>query len=323
MTTAAQAQSNIERHTAVRRKPMLPALGRRTLLFGLSVLFLAYVVGPVYWVFVSSIQSEADLVSVPPNWVPDEVTMQNFDAIFFYDVEEVTYESRRVGDPATGEFIPTAAQNLLPSLYNSVYIGVWVAVLNVLLSLTAAYAIARIRFRGRRQTLYLILVTRAIPDIALVVPLFLVMRNFLDIVNTRESLIITYLAVTVPFTVFILINYFESIPADLGKAARVDGCSHLQVLWNVYLPVGMPAVVASLMFAFLTSWNEFVLALMLTSTIDAQTLPIVISGFVFDFTTSFSLVNAAGVVAIVPPVILAILFERYIVGGLTAGAVKG
>lgn len=302
---------------------MLPAIGRRTLLFCLSVLFLSYVIGPVYWVFVSSIQSEADLVSIPPNWVPDDITLQNFDAIFFYDTREVTYESRRVGDPATGEFIPTAAQNLLPSLYNSVYIGVWVAVLNIVLSLTAAYAIARIRFRGRRQTLYLILITRALPDIALVVPLFLVMRNFFDLVNTRESLIITYLAVTVPFTVFILINYFESIPADLGRAARVDGCSHMQVLRHVYLPVGMPAVVASLMFAFLTSWNEFVLALMLTSTIDAQTLPIVISGFVFDFTTSFSLVNAAGVVAIIPPVILAILFERYIVGGLTAGAVKG
>lgn len=288
-----------------------------------SLLFLSYVIGPVYWVVASSIQSEADLVSVPPNWVPDDVTLQNFEAIFFYDTQEVTYENRRVGDPATGDFIPTSAQNLLPALYNSVYIGVWVAALNIILSVTAAYAIARIRFRGRRQTLYLILITRALPDIALVVPLFLVMRNFLDIVNTRESLIITYLAVTVPFTVFILINYFESIPDDLGRAARVDGCTHLQVLRHVYLPVALPAVVASLMFAFLTSWNEFVLALMLTSTIDAQTLPIVISGFVFDFTTSFSLVNAAGVVAIIPPVILAILFERYIVGGLTAGAVKG
>ncbi len=305
-----------------RRPPVWPAIGRRALLLVLSILFLLYILGPVYWVFASSVMSEADVVTRPTQWIPEKPTLANFQGIFFYDDERVTYETRRAADPATGAFIPSAAQNLLPSLYNSLYVGLWVAGLNILLSLTAGYAIARIHFRGRQQALYAILVTRVIPDVALVVPLFLVMRH-LGLIDTRESLILTYLAVTVPFTVFILINYFESIPADLDRAARVDGCSHWQVLYHVFLPLGMPAIVASVMFAFLTSWNEFVLALILTQTIGAQTLPIVISGFVFDFTTSFSFVNAAGVVAIVPPVLLAVLFERYIVGGLTAGAVKG
>lgn len=304
------------------RPPVWPAIRRRALLLVLSILFLLYILGPVYWVFASSVMSEADIVTRPTQWIPEKPTLANFQGIFFYDDERVTYETRRAADPATGAFIPSAAQNLLPSLYNSLYVGLWVAGLNILLSLTAGYAIARIHFRGRQQALYAILVTRVIPDVALVVPLFLVIRH-LGLIDTRESLILTYLAVTVPFTVFILINYFESIPADLDRAARVDGCSHWQVLYHVFLPLGMPAIVASLMFAFLTSWNEFVLALILTQTIGAQTLPIVISGFVFDFTTSFSFVNAAGVVAIVPPVLLAVLFERYIVGGLTAGAVKG
>ncbi len=304
------------------RPPVWPAIRRRALLLVLSILFLLYILGPVYWVFASSVMSEADVVTRPTQWIPEKPTLANFQGIFFYDDERVTYETRRAADPATGAFIPSAAQNLLPSLYNSLYVGLWVAGLNILLSLTAGYAIARIHFRGRQQALYAILVTRVIPDVALVVPLFLVIRH-LGLIDTRESLILTYLAVTVPFTVFILINYFESIPADLDRAARVDGCSHWQVLYHVFLPLGMPAIVASLMFAFLTSWNEFVLALILTQTIGAQTLPIVISGFVFDFTTSFSFVNAAGVVAIVPPVLLAVLFERYIVGGLTAGAVKG
>jgi multiple sugar transport system permease protein len=309
-------------NTIGRRPPLLPAIGRSALLLVLSILFLIYILGPVYWVFASSMMSEADIVAKPTQWIPEKPTLANFQGIFFYDDERVTYETRRVADPATGAFIPSAAQNLLPSLYNSLYVGLWVAGLNILLSLTAGYAIARIHFRGRRPALYAILVTRVIPDVALVVPLFLVIRH-LGLIDTRESLILTYLAVTVPFTVFILINYFESIPADLDRAARVDGCSHWQVLYHVFLPLGMPAIVASLMFAFLTSWNEFILALILTQTIGAQTLPIVISGFVFDFTTSFSFVNAAGVVAIVPPVLLAVLFERYIVGGLTAGAVKG
>ena len=142
------------------------------------------------------------------------------------------------------------------------------------------------------------------------------------LMETRSPILV-WLAITVPFTVFILINYFQSIPAELFKAARIDGCSHLGVLWHVYLPLAMPAVVASLLFAFLTSWNEFLFALMLTQNIQAQTLPIVISGFVLDFTVSFSFINAAGVIAIVPPVVLALLCERYIVSGLTAGAVKG
>ncbi|MFN8702716.1 MAG: carbohydrate ABC transporter permease [Rhodospirillales bacterium] len=306
----------------VRTRPISPRLGRQALLFLLSSLLLFYLVAPVCWVFSSSVQSEADISSIPPRWITTEPTFHNFNAIFFGVHEQVTYETRRQGDPATGAFIPSGARHLLPSLYNSLKVGLTVAFLNLVLSVTAAFAIARLRFVGRTTSFYTILVTRVIPDIALVVPLFLMLRN-LGLSNTLGALIITYLAITLPFTVYILINYFESIPIDLHKAARVDGCSHLQVLQHVYLPLGVPALMASLMFAFLTSWNEFLLALMLTQSDEMKTLPIVISGFVLDFTTSFSFINAAGVIAIVPPVLIALLFERYIVSGLTAGAVKG
>lgn len=300
-------------------------IGRGVTLALFSTLLVLYVAGPVAWLLVSSFKTESEITAKPPTWLPKQPTADNFSAIFgsSSDTKPVTYENRRQGDVATSNrFLPSGAENLLPSLYNSFIVGVWVAVLNVLLSLTAAYAIAVIDFKGRQGTLYTILVTRVIPDIALIVPLFLAMRNF-GLVNTRTSLVLTYLAVTLPFTIFILINYFESVPRDLYRAARADGCSHLQTLWHVYLPLAMPAIVASLMFAFLTSWNEFIFALILTQNIDAQTLPIVISGFVMDFTTSFSFINAAGVIAIVPPVLLAMMFERYIVSGLTAGAVKG
>jgi multiple sugar transport system permease protein len=305
-----------------RQRRRLAHLGRGALLLAFSALLVLYVAGPVAWLVSSSLQSEAEITAVPPNWLPPDPTLANFDAIFTSGAEVVTYETRRQGDPATGRFLPTGAENLLPSLWNSFFVGLWVALLNLVLSVTAAYAIAVIDFRGRRSALYSILVTRVIPDIALIVPLFLLVRN-LGLINTRFALVVTYLAVTLPFTIFILISYFESIPNDLYRAARADGCSHVQALRHVYLPLALPAVVASLMFAFLTSWNEFVFALILTQNIAAQTLPIVISGFVMDFTTSFSFINAAGVIAIVPPVVLAMLFERYIVSGLTAGAVKG
>jgi multiple sugar transport system permease protein len=295
--------------------------GRAVMLALISCMFVVYVAGPVYWLVKTSLEPEALVTAVPPTLLPQDASAANFQAIL-HAGDPVTYDNRRNNDVATGNFVPSNARNLLPSLWNSIVVGLSVAFLNIVLSASAAYAIAMIAFRGRDVALYSILVSRVIPDIALIVPLFLLMRS-LGVLDTRSGLVVTYLAVTVPFTTFILINYFRSVPVDLYKAARIDGCSHLGVLRHVYLPLAMPAIVASLMFAFLTSWNEFLFALILTKTIQSQVLPIVISSFVLDFTTNFSFVNAAGVLAIVPPVLLAVLFERYIVSGLTAGAVKG
>ena len=208
-----------------------------------SVVFLAYVLSPIFWLVSSSFQSEAEITSKPPHWLPHEPTTENFRAIFQAD-REVTYENRRQGDTATGGYIPSTAKNLLPSMWNSLLVAIAVVVLNLLVAVPAAYAMAKIRYVGRSASIYLMLTTRVIPDIALVVPFFLFIR-------------------------------------------------------------------------------EFLLALMFTQTAASQTMPIVVASFTSDFTISFSFINAAGVLAIVPPVILAILFERYIVSGLTAGAVKG
>ncbi len=291
-------------------------MARRLMLLLFSVLFVLYVAGPVLWLLSSSLQMESEITAVPPNWLPPNPGLHNFNAIFSAG-ESAEYTNRGIAG-----FLPSGAANLLPSLYNSLKVGLWVAALNLVFSLTAAYAIAVIDFKGRRATLYTVLATRVIPDIALVVPLFLVIRN-LGLINSIGALVVTYLAVTVPFTIFILISYFEGIPRDLYRASRIDGCGHWGALRHVYLPLSLPALVAALMFAFLTSWNEFLFALVLTQSAAAQTLPIIIAGFVMDFTTSFSFVNAAGVIAILPPVLLAIIFQRYIVSGLTAGAVKG
>jgi multiple sugar transport system permease protein len=291
-------------------------MARKLMLALFSALFVIYVAGPVLWLLSSSLQMESEITAVPPNWLPPHPGLHNFIGIFSAG-ESTAYANRGISG-----FLPSGAANLLPSLYNSLKVGLWVAALNLLFSLTAAYAIAVIDFRGRRATLYTVLATRVIPDIALVVPLFLVIRN-LGLINSIGALVVTYLAVTVPFTIFILISYFEGIPRDLYRASRIDGCGHWGALRHVYLPLSLPALVAALMFAFLTSWNEFLFALVLTQNAAAQTLPIIIAGFVMDFTTSFSFVNAAGVIAILPPVLLAIIFQRYIVSGLTAGAVKG
>ncbi|MBW8467741.1 MAG: carbohydrate ABC transporter permease [Thiobacillus sp.] len=296
--------------------------GRRTLLFFGSLLFALYVLAPIAWLVSSSFQSEAEITSVPPHWVPEQPTLENFAAIFQSSEEVVTYENRKEGDTATGGFIPSTAANLLPSMKNSFIVALAVVVLNLLVSVPAAYALAKIRFIGRTSSIYFMLSTRVIPDIALVVPFFLFVQK-LGLMDNLWALIITYLAITVPFSIFILTGYFESLPDELDKAARVDGCSRLQTLVLVYLPLALPSLVAVVLFTFLTSWNEFLLALMFTQTPASQTMPIVVASFTSDFNISFSFINAAGVMAIVPPVIIAIMFERYIVSGLTAGAVKG
>lgn len=297
-------------------------LGHKALLFISSLLFVLYVLAPIGWLVSSSFQSESEITSVPPHWVPHQPTAENFEAIFAAKEKVVTYENRKQGDTATGGYIPSTASNLLPSMKNSLIVAIAVVILNLLVSVPAAYALAKIRFIGRKTSIYFMLTTRVIPDIALVVPFFLFVQK-LGLLDNLLSLIITYLAITVPFSIFILTNYFESLPDELDKAARVDGCSRLQTLLLVFLPLALPSLVAVVLFTFLTSWNEFLLALMFTQTPAAQTMPIVVASFTSDFTISFSFINAAGVLAIVPPVIIAVVFERYIVSGLTAGAVKG
>ena len=297
-------------------------VGRNVFLFVSSVLFLIYILAPVAWLLSSSFQGEAEITSRPPHWIPHQPTLENFEAIFQAREKKVTYETRRAGDPATGGYIPSTARELIPSMWNSLVVAVSVVLLNLLVGVPAAYAMAKIRFIGRSTSIYFMLTTRVIPDIALVVPFFLFIRTF-GLLDHLGSLIITYLAITVPFSIFILVSYFESLPDELDKAARVDGCSRLQTLTRVYVPLAMPALVAVVLFTFLSSWNEFLLALMFTQTPKSQTMPIVVASFASDFTISFAFINAAGVLAVIPPVLMAVIFERYIVSGLTAGAVKG
>jgi multiple sugar transport system permease protein len=297
-------------------------LGRSAFLFAASAAFLVYLLAPVAWLVSSSVQRDAEITSRPPHWIPHEPTLENFAAIFQARDKTVTYETRRAGDPATGGYIPSTARDLIPSMWNSLVVALSVVALNLLVAVPAAYAMAKIRFIGRSTSIYFMLTTRVIPDIALVVPFFLFIRTF-GLLDHLGSLVITYLAITVPFSIFILVGYFESLPDELDKAARVDGCSRLQTMMRVYVPLALPALVAVVLFTFLTSWNEFLLALMFTQTPQSQTMPIVVASFASDFTISFAFINAAGVLAVIPPVVMAIIFERYIVSGLTAGAVKG
>ena len=196
------------------------------------------------------------------------------------------------------------------------------AVINVVLGSLAGYSLARIRFPGQRSLLMLYIGTRMVPGVALIVPLYLTVKTY-GLLDSLGALIVTYLTFTLPFTIWLMKNYFQSIPRELEEAALVDGCRWPQMVMRVLLPAAAPGLVAAAMFAFMTAWNDYLFAVILTSTINSKTLPVVVAGFATDVTTERTLMAASGVLAVIPPLVLAFIFQKMIVQGLTSGAVKG
>ena len=282
---------------------------RRTILlmFG-GLLVTAYILAPFCWLLLTSFMHEQDALSVPPQWIPRNPTLSNYMTFL---------------DPAGTRAIvgSRAAEQTFPGMVNSLIAASGTAVLNLFLGTLAGYSLARFRFRGRGQLLGLYLGSRMLPGIALIVPLYLTIKNF-GLLDHLSALIITYVSFTLPFTIWLLKNYFQTIPRSLEEAAFMDGCGWLQMMWKVLLPAAFPGLIAAGMFAFMTAWNHYLFAVILTSTTAAKTLPVVVAGFATDVTTERTLMATSGVLAIVPPLMLAFLFQRLIVQGLTSGAVK-
>jgi len=168
----------------------------------------------------------------------------------------------------------------------------------------------------------LFLVTYMLPPIAIVIPIYLIMAQ-VHLLDTKLGLVAVYCSFVTPFVLWIMSNYFLSLPPDLEDAARVDGCSRLGALFRVMLPIARPGLFATMMFGFLLAWDEFLYVLILTSTSNAKTVPVAIAEFTGRHSVDFGLIAAGGVLASVPPVLLAVAFQKYVVSGLTSGAVKG
>ena len=276
------------------------------MLGGLAVAI--YILAPFSWLVLTSFMHEKDALAVPPQWVPSAPTLANYLTFF---------------DPAGTRAVvgSRAAEQTLPGMVNSLIAAGGTAVLNLVLGTLAGYGLARISFRGRGALLALYLGSRMLPGIALIVPLYLTVRTY-GLLDHLAALVVTYLAFTLPFTIWMLKNYFQAIPRSLEEAALIDGCNWAQMLAYVLLPVAAPGLVAAAMFAFMTAWSDYLFAVILTSTIASKTMPVVVAGFATDVTTERTLMAASGVLAVIPPLVLAFAFQRLIVQGLTSGAVK-
>lgn len=279
-----------------------PALG----LYALVAIIALWLIGPFLWLFISSISEQRDLLARPMPLIPPNPSFANYAKIFGLVDFHAQHQSAQI----------------LPSLGNSVVVTLIVTALNIVLGSGAGYVYARFRHPVLRITLYAILFTRMLPVVVLMPALFLIMRQ-LGLQNTLTGLVLAYCSFTFPFTIWILKSYFETIPRELEESALVDGCSRLQAFVKVILPVSGPGLVAAGAFTFVLCWNEFLVAQVLNSKQGTTTLPPTVAGMLGQANIDYSVIAASGFLSAIPAVILALVFQRYMVQGLTAGSVKG
>lgn len=286
--------------------------GRMALIYVLAIIVAIQTLAPFAWMVISSISTQAELISVPPHWIPEEPTLGTYRALL---------SGSAIDYRGTGE-VSAPIEAFGRALLNSFIIASATTILCLVLGTIAAFAFARLRFRFKTSLYFLILAVQMIPSISLVVPLYLLLQQ-LKLLDSYLGMTLVYSTFTVAFVIWVMAGYLLSIPRELEDAARIDGCTRFQSLWQIVLPLARPGLIATGALAFLTAWNEFLFALLFTNTLAAKTLPVVISEFSTQFSLEYGLMMTGGVLASLPPILLAIVFQRHILAGLTAGGVKG
>lgn len=249
---------------------------------------------PVYWMFIGSVKQRGEFYTSPPVFVPNQLEWQNFSRAL-----------ERGGAKGIKDSLVVAGLSSL---------------LAVVLGSLAAYSIARYRTGGDNLSFW-ILSIRMAPPVAGVIPIFMLMR-YARLLDTYSALVLAYCLFNLPFAVWLIKGFFEDIPADMEGAALVDGFNRLQVFWRIALPLAVPALIVTGLFCFIFSWNEFLFALVLTRS-RVTTLPVIISGMVGGHEIMWGEISALSVLTSLPVAALALLLQRYLVRGLTLGAMRG
>lgn len=265
----------------------------------LIVVILFYTLFPFYWAIVSSLKPTSELMKSNPTLIPTNPTLENYRTVF-------------------------QDSGFMRALLNSTIVSGSVVLLSLFFGTLTAYAMARLHFRGRTFFMYMILSMTMFPGIAIIGSLFKMMRQF-HAYDTLWGLVIVYLSFGLPFTIWVLANFFRAMPGDLEEAARVDGATQLQALRQVLLPLAVPGMVTTGLLAFIEAWSEFLYARSFTISDHAKTVQVAIADFTGNtqYEMPFGLKMAAAVVVTVPLLVGVLLVQRRIIAGLTAGAVKG
>lgn len=270
------------------------------------VVLICLVVGPFVWMFISSISPQVELSATPPHWWPQNPTLFRYRALF---------------DKAVGANIPAGVDKFLKGLTNSLVVSTLTTLICVVTGTMAAYVLARMNIPGKNKFMLGILSSQMLPVVVIIIPLYLMMQK-LDMMDSLRGLVLLYTGFMLPTVIWIMHSYFMTLPHELEEAAMVDGCTRFEAFVKVIIPLSGPGLVAVSAFAFLSSWNEFFMALIFTGA-NTKTITVTVTEFSSQFGVDFGLMATGGVIGSIPPLILAFLLQKYIVAGLTAGSVKG
>jgi len=274
-----------------------PSLATQLVTYAVLIAFVVAVLFPFYWMLLTSLRTPKGVYVREGRLVPRDLTLRNYQFIF---------EKR-----------PT-----LLWLRNSTMIGLVSSTIAVLIAVLAAYSIARLSYRGNRIVARGVLFTYLMPGSLLFIPYFIMMFN-LKLINTLPALVLAYQSFNVPFCAWLILGYFRTIPEELEDAARIDGCSRMGVLLRIVLPLSAPGIVTAFIFAFTGCWNEFLYATVLISSGDLRTLPTGLGSYIHGDVFLWGPLMATAIITTIPPVILFMVVQRYVVSGMTLGSVKG
>jgi multiple sugar transport system permease protein len=257
---------------------------------------------PGLWVVLTAFRPNIEILARPPVWIPQNPTLDNFARLFGMSSEQ---------------------QGLPVALYfrNSLIISLTSTLVAIFIGMAGGYAFARFSFKGKATLFLSFMLSRTVPGVALSLPLFIIWSR-VGLIDTSWGLILVYMAINIPFTIWLTDGFFRQIPIDLSEAAQIDGCTRWQAFWKVEFPLARSGLASAAIFAFLTSWNEFALASQLTRTTASKTMPVGLMDFTAQFTVDWTGMSAMAVLIIIPALVLTFLVQKHLIAGLTFGGVK-
>ncbi len=274
--------------------------------YAANLLVIVALVLPLLVLASGALRTERDLLEHSESLLPTHVTFDNIAGLVL---------------GRQGPDIPEQVRSYPRAFFNSIVISLSVTLIVTVLGSLSAYSLVRLRFRGRRVIPYAILSVRMVPLIALIIPLYTMMARS-HLLNTPLAIIIPQAGLFLPYAIWILMSHFAAIPVEIEEAAYIDGCSRFGAFLRIALPLSAPGLTANAVIIFLLSWNDLMLPIIMTGKVEQMTLPVLISSIVTVKYFSYTLTNAAGLLATLPTLLLAILLQRYVINGLTAGAVR-
>ena len=280
------------------------------------MLLAIFILAPILWIFLSSIIPENGILLFPPNWFRYGFVADNYNYIFTGKIPQSYVVTGQLRTMISQEvrFVPRA-------LFNSVIVASAVMLINWIVGSLAAFAYARLTFVGKIPSFFLITMSRLIPTVALAIPYYIIVQK-LGLLDTHGALIIIYSVLTLPFTVLILTLYFRGIPQEIEESAQLDGCNYFQILVRITIPLALPSLIGTGLFAFMLSYSEFLFGLLITTSSRTRTLPIVLGTVSWNPDVTWGLLSASIIIGIIPTVFLVIPVWRYMVKGLVAGGIR-